>query len=180
MLNKCLNFSSLCCVATLTDTLHHLQVNTKPFGIHFFMNSPQVAIVTPRPVGCHEVAMGDKRLERCPMWANAVSRQLHGASSFPMIRAARHGALVAMEQAVIHMRISYRWLVDRRTGDSGIVEGGNLGKCYYSGTWSWVKPLTIPEIPPIDLYNTCPVDGLSQLYAICGALIMFNTSTARR
>ena len=49
-----------------------------------------------------------------------------------------------------------------------------LLKCYYSGTWSWVKPLTIPESPPIDLYNTCPVDGLSQLYAICGALIMFN------
>ena len=49
-----------------------------------------------------------------------------------------------------------------------------LLKCYYSGTWSWVKPLTIPESPPIDLYNTCPVDGLSQLYAICGALTMFN------
>ena len=47
MLNKCLNFSSLCCVATLMDTLHHLQANTKPFGIQFFMNSPQVAIVTP-------------------------------------------------------------------------------------------------------------------------------------
>jgi len=28
-------------------------------------------------------------------------------------------------------------------------------KCYYSGTWSWVKPLTIPESPSIDLYNTC-------------------------
>ena len=38
---------SLCCVATLTDTLHHLQANTKPFGIQFFMNFPQVAIVTP-------------------------------------------------------------------------------------------------------------------------------------
>ena len=115
------------CVGTLRDTLHHVQVNTKALGISFLMHSSQLAIVTPRPVGCHEVAMGDKRLERCPMWADAVSRQLHGASSFPMIRAARHGALVAMEQAVIHMLISYRWLVDRRTGDSGIVEGGNFG-----------------------------------------------------
>ena len=49
-----------------------------------------------------------------------------------------------------------------------------MGKCYYSGTWSWVKPLTIPESPPIDLYNTCPVDGLSQIYAICGAFAIFN------
>ena len=49
-----------------------------------------------------------------------------------------------------------------------------MRKYYYSGTWSWVKPLTIPESPPIDLYNTCPVDGLSQLHAICGALLMFN------
>ena len=46
-------------------------------------------------------------------------------------------------------------------------------KCYYSGTWSWVKPLTIPESPPIDLYNTCPVQGLSSLCAQCGALLMF-------
>ena len=43
-----------------------------------------------------------------------------------MIRVARLGALVAMEQAVIHMLISYGWLVGRRTGDSRIVEGGNF------------------------------------------------------
>ena len=49
-----------------------------------------------------------------------------------------------------------------------------MGKCYYSGTWSWVKPLTIPESPPIDLYNTCPVQGLSSLYAKRGHLIIFN------
>ena len=71
--------------------------------------------------------MGDERRERRFMWSHAVSRQTHGASSFPMIRAARPGALVAMGQAVIHMLISYGWLVDRRTGDSGIVEGGNFG-----------------------------------------------------
>ena len=46
-------------------------------------------------------------------------------------------------------------------------------KCYYSGTWSWVKPLTIPESPPIDLYNTCPVQGLTSLCAICAPLSMF-------
>ena len=104
-----------------------MQANTKPLGIAFLMHSSQVAIVTPRPVGCRELAMGDERLERCSMWAQAVSRQPHGAFSSPMIRAAWSGALVAMEQAVYHMLISYGWLVDRRTGDSGIVEGGKFG-----------------------------------------------------
>ena len=104
-----------------------VQANTKPLGISFLMHSSQVAIVTPRPVGCREVAMGDERLERCSTWAQAVSRQPHGAFSSPMIRAAWPGALVAMEQAVYHMLISYEWLVDRRTVDSGIVEGGNFG-----------------------------------------------------
>ena len=41
-----------------------------------------------------------------------------------------------------------------------------LGKCYYSGTWSWVKPLTIPESPLVDLYNTCPVEGLKLEYIL--------------
>ena len=100
--------------------------NTKTLGISFLMHSSQVAIVTPRPVGCHEVAMGDERCERCSTWSHAVSRQTHGASSFPMIRVARPGALVAMGQAVIHMLISCGWLVDRRTGDSHCVEGGNF------------------------------------------------------
>ena len=91
------------------------------------MHSSQVAIVTPRPVGCRAVAMGDERLERCSTWAQAVSSQPHGAFSFPVISAARPGAWVAMGEAIIHMLISYGWLVDRRTGDSGIVEGCNFG-----------------------------------------------------
>ena len=123
----CLFHSSICYVGTLRDALHHVLANTKPLGISFLMHSSQVAIVTPRPVGCHEVAMGDERCERCSTWSHAVSRQTHGASSFPTIRAARPGALVAMGQAVIHMLISYGWLVDCRTGDSGVVEGGNFG-----------------------------------------------------
>ena len=117
------------CVGTLMDTLHHVQANTKPLGISFHMHSYQVAIVTPRPVGCREVAMGtmgDERRKRCYTWTQAVSRQPHGAFSFSMTRPARYGALGAMGQTVIHMLISYGWLVDRRTGDSGIVEGGNF------------------------------------------------------
>ena len=39
-----------------------------------------------------------------------------------------------------------------------------LMKCYYSETWSWVKPLTIPESPSIALYNTCLGEGLCVLY----------------
>ena len=73
--------------------------------------------------------MGDERCERCSTWSHAVSRQAHGASSFPVIMVARPGALVVMGQAVTLMMILYGWLVDRRTatGDSGIVEGGNFG-----------------------------------------------------
>ena len=107
--------------------MHHIQANTKSLAISFLMHSSQVAIVTPRPVGCREVAMGDERRKRCYTWTHAVSRQSHGAFSFPMTEAARPGALGAMGQAVIHMLISYGWLVDRRTGDSGVVEGGNFG-----------------------------------------------------
>eukprot|EP00966_Prymnesium_polylepis_P310300 7169291-Prymnesium_polylepis.3 len=47
-------------------------------------------------------------------------------------------------------------------------------KCFYSGTWSWVRPLTIPKSPFIDLYNTCLVQGLSVLCALCGVLAIFN------
>ena len=133
--------------------MHHIQVNTKSLAISFLMHSSQVAVVTPRPVGCREVAIGGERRKRCYTWTQAVSRQPHGAFSFSMTRPARHGALGAMGQAVIHMLISYGWLVDRRTGDSGIVEGGSFG------TWSWVKPLTIPESPPIDLYKNLPATG---------------------
>ena len=116
MFIKCLVHSSMSCVGTLRDILHHVQANTKPLGISFYMHSYQVAIVTPRPVGCREVAMGDERLERCSTWAQAVSRQPHGAFSFPTIRAARPGALVSMGQAVIHMVTSYGRLMDNRTG----------------------------------------------------------------
>ena len=63
---------------------------------------------------------------------------------------------------VIPCTVLYR--LDRRTPP-----GVTLGKCYNSGTWSWVKPLTIPESPPMDLYNTCPVQGLSSLCAKCTA-----------
>ena len=59
MFIKCLVHSSICYVGTLRDTLHHVQANTKPLGISFYMHSYQVAIVIPRPVGCREVAMGE-------------------------------------------------------------------------------------------------------------------------
>ena len=123
----CLFHSSICYVGTLRDALHHVLANTKPLGISFLMHSSQVAIVTPRPVGCREVAIGGERRKRCYTWTQAVSRQLHGAFSFSMTSPARHGAFGAMGQAVIHVLISYGWLVDRRTGDSGVVEGGNFG-----------------------------------------------------
>ena len=71
--------------------------------------------------------MGGELRERCSTWVHTVSRQTHGACCFPMIRAARPGALVAMGQAVIHMLTSYGWLVDRRTGGSGILVGSNFG-----------------------------------------------------
>ena len=48
-----------------------------------------------------------------------------------------------------------------------------MGKCYYSGTWSWVKPLTIPESPPIDLFNTWAVKVLSSLCAPRAPFLMF-------
>ena len=114
-------------MSTLRDTLHHVQANTKPLGIAFLMHSSQVAIVTPRPVGCREVATGDERLERCSTWAQAISRQPHGAFSFPMIRAAWPGAQMAMGQAVYHMLISYIIRMARRKGDSGITEGRIFG-----------------------------------------------------
>ena len=78
------------------DTLHDVQANTKPLGIFSHMHSYQVAIVTPRPVGCREVAMGDERRKRCYTWTQAVSRQSHGAFSFSMTKAVRPGALGAM------------------------------------------------------------------------------------
>ena len=129
MFIKCLVHSSISCGGTLRGAIHHVQANTKPLGISFLMHSSQVAIVTPRPVGCCEVAIGGERRKRCYTWTQAVSRQLHGAFSFSMTRPARHGAFGAMGQAVIHVLISYGWLVDRRMGDSStcIVEGGNFG-----------------------------------------------------
>ena len=95
MFIKCLVHSSIYYVGTLRGALHHVQANTKPC-ISFHMHSYQVAIVTPRPVGCREVAMGDERRKRCYTWTQAVSRQSHGAVSFPMTKAARPGALGAM------------------------------------------------------------------------------------
>ena len=96
MFIKCLVHSSMSCVGTLRDTLHHVQTNTNPLGISFHLHSYQVAIVTPRPVGCREVAIGDERRKRCYTWTQAVSRQSHGAFSFPMTEAARPGALGGM------------------------------------------------------------------------------------
>eukprot|EP00966_Prymnesium_polylepis_P035120 816349-Prymnesium_polylepis.1 len=114
-----------------------------------------------RPVGCREApSLGEGR-ERCSIWVHAVSRQPHGACCFSMTSAARPGALVSMDQAVIHMATSYGRLMDSCTG------------CYYSATWSWVKPLTIPEVPPIGLYNTCLVEGLSSLCEICAPSLIF-------
>ena len=74
--------------------------------------------------------MGDERCERCSTWSHAVSRQTHGASSFPTIRAARPGALVAMGQAVDHVHWPYVQPMachGHTAVDSGIVVVGNFG-----------------------------------------------------
>ena len=44
---------------------------------------------------------------------------------------------------------------------------------YISGTWSWVKPLSVPESPPIGLYETPVVRGLSVFTPVCTAFAIF-------
>ena len=46
--------------------------------------------------------------------------------------------------------------------------------CSYSGTWSWVKLVSVPESPPLGLYDTVPVQLYRQLHVKCCALINFN------
>ena len=50
------------------------------------------------------------------------------------------------------------------------IDGGHGGgrtdiKCYYSGTWMRLKPLIWAEGPPIGLYGTAVVQGLSSPWA---------------
>ena len=108
---------------------------------------------------------------------NLVCNQSHGACCFSMIKTARTGAMVAMGQAVVN-GYSCSQTIQLSVAPRGVLKswGGwwYIFKCYYSGTWSWVKPFTIPESPSIDLYNTCLVEGLSSLCALCGAFTYFN------
>ena len=46
--------------------------------------------------------------------------------------------------------------------------------CSYSGTWSWVKLVSVPESPPLGLYDTVPVQLYRQLHVKCCAFAMFN------
>ena len=46
--------------------------------------------------------------------------------------------------------------------------------CSYSGTWSWVKLVSVPESPPLGLYDTVPVQLYWQLHVKCCALLMFH------
>ena len=46
--------------------------------------------------------------------------------------------------------------------------------CSYSGTWSWVKLIGVPESPPLGLYDTVPVQLYKQLHVKCCALLNFN------
>ena len=99
-------------MVTLRDAVHHIQVNTEALAICFLMHSSQVAIITPRPVGCREELSWGERRERRSTWVRAVYRQHHGAYSFSMTSAARPGALVTMEQANIHLVTSNGRLMD--------------------------------------------------------------------
>ena len=84
--------------------------------------------------------------------------------------------MVAMGQAVVN-GYSCSQTIQLSMAPRGVLKSWvgwwYIFKCYYSGTWSWVKPLTIPESPSIDLYNTCLVEGLSVVCALCGVLIIF-------
>ena len=46
--------------------------------------------------------------------------------------------------------------------------------CSYSGTWSWVKLVSVPESPPLGLYDTVPVQHYRQLHVKCCAFEMFH------
>ena len=45
--------------------------------------------------------------------------------------------------------------------------------CSYSGTWSWVKLVSVPKSPPMGLYATVPLQLYRQLHVKCCALLMF-------
>ena len=68
---------------------------------------------------------------------------------------------------------SETWLADGPSADGGPPSVTSEG-CSYSGTWSWVKPVSIPESPPLGLYDTVPVQLCRQLHVKCCALLYFN------
>ena len=60
---------------------------------------------------------------------------------------------------------SMRFNDDGPSADGGPPSVTSEG-CSYSGTWSWVKPVSIPESPPLGLYDTVPVQLCRQLHDI--------------
>ena len=111
------------------------------------------------------------------MRQNLVCNRSHGPCCFSMI-ITRPSAMMAMGQAVVkeynQARRPWHTMAQRGVlkswGDGGLSLSVS---CYYSGTWSWVKPLTIPESLSMHLYNTCLVRVLI-VNALCGALTIFN------
>ena len=68
----------------------------------------------------------------------------------------------------------------RPIGQSIPHAGLTLSKCSYSGTWSWVKLVSVPESPPLGLYGTVLVQPHRLLHVKCCALAIFNWTEVRR
>ena len=52
--------------------------------------------------------------------------------------------------------------------------GLTLSRCSHSGTWSWVKLVSVPESPPLGLHDTVSVQPHRLLHGKCTRLAMFN------
>ena len=65
-------------------------------------------------------------------------------------------------------------LSDGPSADGRGLPSVTLQGCSCSGTWSWVKLVSVPESPPLGLYDTVPVQLYRQLHVKCCALINFN------
>ena len=71
---------------------------------------------------------------------------------------------------------SETWLADGASAD-GAFQYSDFGRLLiqlYSGTWNWVKLVSVPESPPLGLYDTVPVQLYRQLHVKCCALLMFH------
>ena len=71
----------------------------------------------------------------------------------------------AVASAQVHCKLQTVASCALATASTAVMEVSNFVKCCYSGTWRWVKPLIWAEGPPIGLYRTAVVQGLSSLLA---------------